>query len=39
MLENLEFIDDYSVECLGNDPKNVVDMDKLKASCVDDQLD
>lgn len=39
MLENLEFIDDYSVECLGNDPKNVVDIDKMKASNVDDQID
>jgi len=30
MLENLEFVDDYSVECICNDAKNIVDIEALK---------
>ena len=32
MLENLEFVDDYSVECICNDAKNIVNIEALKWS-------
>lgn len=38
MLESVQTVDDYHVESLINEPKNIVDIDKLKQSATNEQL-
>ena len=38
MLESVQIVDDYHVESLINEPKNIVDIDKLKQSATNEQL-